>query len=61
MLVFYHLAKDDKDISKYLRNKYLRKNEMISYFDNRLWKANTIIDNTKPTFLRFVYRFVWLG
>ena len=48
--IFYHLAKKDNDISNYPRNQYLRKNEMISYFNPKIWNIVSIIENEKTTF-----------
>ena len=48
--IFYHMAKKEKDISNFPRNQYLRKNEIISYFDPRIWKIITIIEHEEPTF-----------
>lgn len=48
--IFYHLAKNEKDISNYPRNQYLRRNEMISYFNPKIWKVITIIEHEEATF-----------
>ena len=43
--IFYHMAKNEKDISNFSRNQYLRKGEMKSYFDPRIWDIITVIEN----------------
>ena len=43
--IFYHMAKNEKDISNFSKNQYLRKGEMKSYFDPRVWDIITIIEN----------------
>ena len=43
--IFYHMAKNEKDISNFSKNQYLRKGEMKSYFDPRVWEIITIIEN----------------
>ena len=43
--IFYHMAKNEKDISNFSRNQYFRKGEMKSYFDPRVWEIITIIEN----------------
>lgn len=48
--IFYHLAKNDNDISNYPRNQYLRRNEMISYFNPKIWNIVTVVENEKTTF-----------
>jgi hypothetical protein len=47
--IFYHLAKNENDISNFPRNQYLRKGEMVNYFDSRLWDIITIIENDHCT------------
>ncbi len=39
--IYYYLAKNDKDI----KNQYFRRNEMISYFDNKYWNVLSIREN----------------
>ena len=43
--IFYHMAKNEKDISNFSRNQYFRKGEMKTYFDPRVWEIITIIEN----------------
>ena len=43
--IFYHMAKNEKDISNFSKNQYLRKGEMKSYFYPRVWDIITIIEN----------------
>ena len=41
----------EKDISNFPRNQYLRKNEIIIYFDPRIWKIITLKNYRKYPWL----------
>ena len=47
--IFYHMAKNENDISNFSKNQYFRKGEMKSYFDPRIWDIITIIEDEKFT------------
>lgn len=47
--IFYHMAKNEHDISNFSKNQYFRKDEMKSYFDPRIWDIITIIENEHYT------------
>ena len=47
--IFYHMAKNEKDISNFSRNQYFRKGEMATYFDPKVWDIITIIENEHYT------------
>lgn len=47
--IFYHMAKNENDISNFSKNQYFRKGEMKSYFDPRIWDIITIIEDKKFT------------
>lgn len=47
--IFYHLAKNENDISNFSRNQYFRIGEMKTYFDPRIWEVITIIENNHTT------------
>lgn len=47
--IFYHMAKNEKDISNFSKNQYLRKGEMQSYFDPKVWKIIYIRENNNNT------------
>ena len=47
--IFYHMAKNENDISNFSKNQYFRKGEMKSYFDPRIWDVITIIEDEKFT------------
>lgn len=47
--IFYHLAKNEKDISNFYRHQYLREGEMMSYFNQKNWDIIYIKENKKLT------------
>jgi hypothetical protein len=47
--IFYHMAKNEKDISNFSRNQYLRAGEMKTYFDSKTWEVITLIENERLT------------
>lgn len=47
--IFYHMAKNEKDISNFPINQYFRTGEMQTYFDSRNWEIITLIENNKLT------------
>lgn len=47
--IFYHIAKNEKDISNFPRNQYLRNGEMKTYFNPKLWDVITLIEDITPT------------
>lgn len=47
--IFYHMAKNERDIANYPRNQYFRKNEMKTYFDSKNWKIILLIENSYIT------------
>lgn len=47
--IFYHMARNEKDICNYPRNQYFRKEEMKEYFNSKEWKIISLIENSYPT------------
>lgn len=47
--IFYHIAKNEKDISNFPRNQYLRNGEMKTYFNPKLWDVISLIEDITPT------------
>lgn len=47
--IFYHMAKNEKDISNYPMNQYLRRDEMRTYFDSKNWNIISLIENSYAT------------
>jgi hypothetical protein len=47
--IFYHMAKNENDISNFSKNQYLRTGEMISYFNPNVWDVISIIEEKSNT------------
>ena len=47
--IFYHIAKNEKDLITYPKNRYFRKNEMVKYFNRENWEIINIIEFDKHT------------
>jgi len=47
--IFYHIAKNENDISNFPKNQYLRNEEMRCYFNPKIWEVITLIEHTQPT------------
>ena len=47
--IFYHMAKNENDISNFSRNQYFRRSEMKSYFDPRQWDIISLIEYERLT------------
>ena len=45
----YMMAINENDYDKYPKNKFYRKNEILSYFDNN-WEILSFRENNNPTF-----------
>lgn len=48
--IFYHMAKNEKDISNFSVNQYFRSGEMKRYFDPRFWEVITLIEHNDLTY-----------
>ena len=47
--IFYHMAKNENDISNFSKNQYLRSGEMINYFNPDVWDVISIIEEKSST------------
>lgn len=47
--IFCHMAKNEKDISNFSKNQYLRSGEMKTYFNKKNWEIITLIENNRLT------------
>lgn len=47
--IFYHMAKNEKDVSNFPKSQYLRSQEMKNYFDDKVWDIISLIENERLT------------
>ena len=47
--IFYHMAKNENDVSNFPNSQYLRSSEMKKYFDDKVWNIITLIENERLT------------